>query len=131
VVDAEGDEMAVSSTRRRFTLAEYHRMGEVGILADHDRVELIEGEIVEMTPIGPAHASVVARLVRLWAARLQDRAVLWPQNPLTLPGQASELQPDLALLQPRPDFYRSSHPGGADTLLAFPDLVTTVDDLLG
>ena len=98
--------MAVMSKRRRFTLEEYHRMGEAGILDEDERVELIEGEIVEMTPIGWAHASVVARLATLFWTRFGDRAIVWVQNPLALPRQVSEFQPDLALLKLRPDFYR-------------------------
>lgn len=103
--------------RRRFTLEEYHRMGEAGILDEDERVELIDGEIVEMTPIGPGHASIVARLNHVFAARLGDRALIWAQNPVTFRRQRSELQPDIVLLPPRPDFYRSGHPEPADTLL--------------
>ena len=109
--------MAVGLRRHRFTLDEYHRMGETGILDEGARVELIEGEIVEMTPIGPVHASVVARLTALLVPRLGGRAILWPQNPLVLEGQTSEFQPDLILLRPKADFYRSGNPGPADALL--------------
>jgi Uma2 family endonuclease len=62
--------------RRRFTLDEYHRMAEVGILNEDDRLELIRGEIVQMSPIGSRHASCVARLTALLLGRLGDRAVL-------------------------------------------------------
>ena len=109
--------MAVVLKRRRFTLEEYHRMGETGILDEDERVELIEGEIVEMTPIGWPHASVVARLTRLFSARFADQAIVWVQNPLALPQQVSEFQPDLALLKPRSDFYRGKAVEPDDALL--------------
>ncbi len=70
--------------RRRFTLDEYHRMGEAGILGTDDRVELIEGEIIEMSPIGSRHAGTVARIHHLFSIRLLDQAVVWIQNPLLL-----------------------------------------------
>src|SRR5262245_6412621 len=80
MADEEG--MAVTARLRRFTLDEYHRMGETGILRPDDRVELIEGEIVEMGPIGSRHASTVSRLNQLFSVRLNTRAVVWVQNPL-------------------------------------------------
>jgi Uma2 family endonuclease len=117
-VETSGDrEMAVELKRRLFTIEEFQRMGETGILDEDERVELIEGEIVEMTPIGPPHASVVARLVALFAARLGVRAIVWPQNPFVLRPQTSQFQPDLALLRPRADFDSSRHPEPTDALL--------------
>ena len=91
--------MAVELRRRRFTVEEYQRMGATGILDEDERVELIEGEIVEMNPIGPLHGSVVARLVALFVQRVGDRAVVWPQNSLVLRAQITQLQPDIALLR--------------------------------
>jgi Uma2 family endonuclease len=102
--------VAVTLRRRRFTLDEYHRMGEAGILGEDDRVELIEGVIVEMTPIGSRHAATVARIQHLFSTRLGDRAVVWSQNPLLLVRHQSELQPDVMLLAPRADFYASALP---------------------
>src|SRR5207249_11428329 len=81
MVDGE-DTVAVTLRRRRFTLDEYHRMGEAGILGTDDRVELIEGEIIEMSPIGSRHAGTVARIHHLFSIRLLDQAVVWIQNPL-------------------------------------------------
>jgi Uma2 family endonuclease len=124
--DRGGDDMAVQLRRRRFTLEQYHRMGEAGILDEDDRVELIEGEIIEMTPIGPVHASVVARLTTLLVPRLGGRAILWPQNPLALARQTSEFQPDLVLLRPKADFYRSGNPGVTDALLVIEVMDTSV-----
>ena len=109
--------MAVMRKRRHFTLEEYHRMGEAGILDEDERVELIEGEIVEMTPIGWLHASVVARINKLFGKHFGERAIVWVQNPLALPRQVSEFQPDLALLKPRPDFYRDKQVEPGDAFL--------------
>ncbi|MBI2203048.1 MAG: Uma2 family endonuclease [Candidatus Rokubacteria bacterium] len=109
--------MAVTLRRRRFTLDEYHRMGEAGILHEDDRVELIEGEIVEMAPIGSRHAATVARVTAFFTRRLGDRATIWSQNPVVLPAQVSEPQPDIMLLAPRADFYASALPEPHDVLL--------------
>jgi Uma2 family endonuclease len=108
--------MAVEIARRRFTVDEYHRMGEAGILREDDRVELIDGEIVEMTPIGSRHAGCVNRLNHIFGRALGERVVVAVQNPLSAPP-ASEPQPDLMLLRPRSDFYASSHPSAGDVWL--------------
>ena len=100
---------------RRWTREEYHRMAEAGILGEDDRVELLDGEIVAMTPIGGRHAACVNRLIRLFTQRLSDRVVVAVQNPVGL-GDYSEPQPDAAILRPRSDFYEE-HPGPDDTLL--------------
>jgi hypothetical protein len=109
--------MGVQLARRLFTVAEYHKMAEAGILSEDDRVELLEGEIVAMSPIGSRHAGTVKRLldqfIPLQGAR---RVILSVQDPIRL-GEYSEPQPDLALLRPRADFYASSHPGPEDVLL--------------
>lgn len=102
--------------RRRFTVDEYHRMGESGLLTEDDRVELIEGEIIEMAPIGSVHASRLSRLTRLLVHRVGEAAAVWPQNPVRL-GSDSEPQPDLALLVPREDDYRDELPSSTDVLL--------------
>ena len=107
----------VEVARRRFTLDEYHRMVEVGILNEDDRVELIRGEIVEMAPIGIQHAVCVARLTEILLVRLRGRATLWPQNPLTIQPD-SEPQPDIILLRHRADFYAGvGMPGPDDVAL--------------
>lgn len=108
--------MAVQLLRRSFTVADYHRMAEAGILREDDRVELIEGEIVEMTPIGSRHAGCVNRLTQILSGRIEGRAVVSVQNPIRL-GERSEPQPDVALLRPRPDFYAQGHPGPEDVFL--------------
>ena len=110
------DAVAVRIPQRRFTTEEYHRMGEAGVLSANDRVELLDGEIVRMSPIGTPHASTVARLNALFSRRLGGRATIWVQNPIVL-DRYSEPQPDLCVLAPRSDFYARAHPRPRDVLL--------------
>ena len=114
--------MAVALKRRRFTVDEYHRMAEAGILTAGERVELLEGEVVEMAPVGTRHAGQVNRLNALFAVRLGSRVVVSVQSPLRL-SAASEPQPDFAVLRPRSDSYKHSHPDPGDVLV----LVEVVD----
>jgi Uma2 family endonuclease len=88
-------------TRHRFTVEEYHKMAEAGVFTEDDRVELIEGEVVEMTPIGWRHARCVSNLNMLLARFAGDRYVVSVQNPITV-DEHSEPQPDLALLRVLP-----------------------------
>ena len=110
---------AVPDTPRRHRLSvdDYFRMAEVGILAEGARVELIDGEIIEMPPIGSPHAGLVNRLNRLLVAAAGERAIVSVQNPITL-GTSSAPEPDLCLLSPRDDDYTGSHPRADDVLLA-------------
>ncbi len=91
-------------------------MGESGILHEDDRVELVAGEIVEMTPIGSRHAASVKRLNHLLSERSTGRAILGVQDPLGL-SDRDEPQPDVVLLRPRDDFYAGGHPRPEDVLL--------------
>ena len=102
--------MTIQLKRRRFTLDQYHRMGTTSILGVDDRVELVRGEIVELSPIDSRHAGTVARLSHLFSTRLGGRALVWSQNPLLLRQQQSEPLPDLMLLVPRADFYAGGLP---------------------
>jgi Uma2 family endonuclease len=108
--------MVVRPARRLFTVEEYQRMADAGIFTPEDRVELIDGEIVEMTPISPRHASIVSRLTRFFVQGLPERAAVTPQNPAVL-DDLSEAQPDLCLAHPRDDFYATAHPRPADLFL--------------
>ncbi|MCX7689839.1 Uma2 family endonuclease [Thermoflexus sp.] len=108
--------MTVGVMTRRFTVEEYHRMREAGILSEDDPVELIEGELIEMSPIGSRHAACVKRLAALLFERSHRRFLVSVQDPIRL-SDHSEPQPDLALLRPRGDFYASAHPGPGDVLL--------------
>jgi Uma2 family endonuclease len=111
--------MALHPSKRLFTVDEYYRMAAAGILGEDDRVELIEGEIVRMSPIGPRHADRVNRLNALFFERFRDVAWLSIQNPVRLSGR-SEPEPDVVLLRPereRDHPYSSAHPTPADVLL--------------
>jgi Uma2 family endonuclease len=101
-------------TRRRFTVHDYHRMGEAGILHEDDRVELIEGQIVEMAAIGTRHFTCVNGLTRLLVRGVGDAAIVSVQNPVRL-DEHTEPQPDLTVLRVRD--YRESLPMPEDVLL--------------
>jgi Uma2 family endonuclease len=119
--------MAVMLRRYRFTVDEYDRMAQAGVLTRCDRVELLDGEIVEMSPIGDRHASVVARLNSLFGERLRGRAIVWPQNPVGLRVVRSVPQPDVALLRSRDDFYAAGRPGPEDVLLLIEVMDTSAE----
>jgi Uma2 family endonuclease len=102
--------------RHRFTVQDYYRMAEVGLLAPDARVELIEGEVIDMAPQGTHHAEILRRLARLLFLAAADRATVQTQCPLRL-DDFSEPEPDFALLERRKEGYLTSHPGAADTLL--------------
>ncbi|MEL7086314.1 MAG: Uma2 family endonuclease [Cyanobacteria bacterium J06597_1] len=101
--------MVVQAPHRQFTVDEYYRMAEAGILTPDDRVELIEGEIVQMSPMGSRHAACIKRLTQLFVATLQMQAIVSVQTPVRL-GDYSEPEPDFAILKPRSDFYATQHP---------------------
>jgi Uma2 family endonuclease len=102
--------------RHRLTVADYYRMAEAGILGRPARVELIDGEIIDMSPIGVLHAAVVNVLARHVAQCLGDTTFVSIQNPLRLDDE-NEPEPDLLILRPRSDCYCTAHPGAADTLV--------------
>jgi Uma2 family endonuclease len=110
--------------RHRLTVEEYHRMGEAGVLAPDARVELIEGEVIDMAPIGSRHWAVVNRLNRALTIAVGERAIVSVQSALRL-GTRSEPQHDLALLKPRADFYARALPTAEDTLLVIEVADTT------
>ena len=108
---------ALVAGRVRFTVEQYERMGEVGILGPDTRTELLDGEIVAMSPIGPKHAGVLERIAERFYARLLGRVSIRTQNPMRLLPR-SEPQPDLVVARRRHDFYEGAHPTAEDTLLA-------------
>lgn len=108
--------MSVQVARRYFSVDEFHRMGTAGIFSEDDRVELIEGEILQMSPIGSRHVAVVNRVTREFTRILGDRVIVSVQNSIVL-HNFSEPQPDIAILKPRVDFYAESLAGAADVLL--------------
>lgn len=103
-------------SRHRITAEEYQKMGEAGIFTEDDRVELIEGEIIDMALIGSRHAGVVAKLGHILSRAVGNTAVVWVQNPILLDDH-SEPEPDVVLLKPRRDFYAASLPTAQDVLL--------------
>jgi Uma2 family endonuclease len=115
--------MATTMPRYRFTVAEYELMGQAGILTEDDRVELIEGEIIIMSPIGPRHALCVAFLTRHLVRNAPDDTLLFVQSPVRLPNN-SEPQPDLAVV--RHGGYRHALPTANDVLLVIEVSDTTL-----
>jgi Uma2 family endonuclease len=101
--------MATPIEHKTITIDEYHHMIERGVLDEDDHVELIEGEIVSMPPIGPEHGGCVNALTRLFIRALGDRTVVAVQNSILLPNN-SEPEPDISVLKPRDDMYRRSLP---------------------
>ena len=114
-----------ATPRRLLTVDEYHRMGEAGILTEDDRVELIEGELVAMAPIGSEHIAATNSLNRLLVLAVGDRGIVSVGNPVRL-NQRSEPQPDFAVLKPRSD-YRTMLPRPEDTMLAVEVANTSLD----
>lgn len=108
--------MSVKVRKRQFSVEEYYKLAQAGILSEDDRVELIEGEIIEMVPIGSRHAACVNRLSQFFFNEVGEQAVVSVQNPIHL-SEHSAPQPDLALLESRPDYYADKHPGPEDVLL--------------
>lgn len=109
-------DVGIDIQRRLFTVVEYERMVQAGILAEDDRVELLDGEIVEMSPPGSAHAACVSRLNALFHDLFKGRAIVRVQDPIRLDSYSAP-QPDLAVLKARDDFYSNAHPGPSDVIM--------------
>lgn len=118
--------MIATPTRRKFTIQEFQKIVETGILNDN-RFELIQGEIIEMGKIGPRHAAFVRRLARLLNRQLDEtQALLDVQNPIAIRPD-SQPQPDLSLLRPREDDYEAGHPTPEDVMLLIEVADTTLE----
>ncbi|MFL6229991.1 MAG: Uma2 family endonuclease [Pyrinomonadaceae bacterium] len=117
--------MSVQIDRRIFSVDDFYRMVEVGLLREDERVELIEGELIRMSPIGSRHAGCVMRLNALFSQRAGGAAIVLVQSPVRL-SDLSEPQPDVALLKPRAHFYAARHPTPADALLIVEVADTTI-----
>jgi Uma2 family endonuclease len=104
------------ATKHRFSVEDYYRMGETGVLAPDAQVELLDGEIIDMSPVSPAHGSAVRRLNRFFTQLAGDRWQVAVQDPVHLDDH-SEPQPDLMLLKPSPDDYTTQHPDPTDVFL--------------
>ena len=111
------DDLSAAPARHRLDVDEFHRMVEAGIFGEDDRMELIDGDLIDMAPIGQGHAAIVCGLNEALFLACAGRAIVWPQNPIQL-DRSSEPQPDLAVLRRRADFYATGdRPGPADVLL--------------
>ena len=106
----------LASKARGFSVDDYYHLADVGILHEDDRVELIDGDIVVMTPISGPHASSVKALNREFALKVGDRAIVSVQDPVRL-NDNTEPQPDIALLRYRDDLYATGHPTPGDIFL--------------
>jgi len=118
--------MDVAVSRRRFTVDDYHRMGDAGILSPSDRVELIDGEIVSKPVIGPRHAASVDRTTRVLVTAVGTSAIVRVQGAVRL-DLFHEPEPDIVLLRPRRDFYATGHPGPTDILLVIEFAESSID----
>ena len=118
--------MSVQTQKRLFTVQEYHLISKAGVFGDRDRVELIEGEIVQMTAIGTRHASCVKRLNRRLSMIPEEVAIVGIQDPIQL-NERTEPQPDVVLLQPHADYYPTAHPIPSEVLLLVEVSDSTVD----
>src|SRR5690349_14625496 len=98
--------------RWRFTVEDYHKMGEAGILGEDDRVELVDGEIVQMSPINIPHAACVGLLTMVFAPLMVGRGQVWVQNPISI-DDFNEPQPDIILVKPN-DYLREQRLPGRD-----------------
>ncbi|MET0623255.1 MAG: Uma2 family endonuclease [Pyrinomonadaceae bacterium] len=116
----------VRITRHRFTVNEYERMGQIGIFSEDERVELVCGEVIEMSPIGNRHAACVDAFAELLREQLGRSVIVRVQNPIRLDNY-SEPQPDISILKRRDDFYRHAHPGPGDVLLVIEVSDTTLE----
>jgi Uma2 family endonuclease len=112
--------------QHRFSVKDYYRMAETGVLRPDARVELLEGKIIDMSPIGPFHGGVNTYLTELFAAASKSRWQTRVQNSLRL-NDHSEPQPDLVLVKATPDFYRTRHPRPEDVYLLIEISDTTLE----
>jgi Uma2 family endonuclease len=118
--------MSVQLARRHFTVDDFARMVEAGILTEDDRVELIDGEILEMSPIGSAHAACVKLLNSILSQRSSGRYIVSVQDPIVLTN-STEPEPDIALLRHRRDYYAKALPRARDTYLVIEVADSSVD----
>ena len=115
----------LAPTRHKLSVEDYHKLGDAGVLSEDSRVELIEGELIDMAPIGASHVWVVNRLTKLLVSAVGDLGIVSVQNPVTLPPH-SEPQPDFAILRPGADSASAGLPKADDVLLLIEVADTTL-----
>ena len=108
--------MSIAVEKRLINVEEYHLMAEAGILKPTDRVELVNGEIIKMSPIGSKHAAIVDRISNFLMSQLKAQVIVRVQNPI-ITDELGEPEPDIVLLKPREDFYAEAHPGPNDIFI--------------
>ena len=118
--------MAVQLARRLINIDEYHGMSKAGILTEKDRVELIHGEILETSPVGSNHVSVVIRLNKILNRLVEDSALINVQNPICI-DDLNAPEPDISILKPRDDYYAEAHPSAHDILVVVEVADSTYD----
>ncbi len=118
--------MAVTLERHLIDTDTYHRMIDAGILAEDDRVELINGEIISMSPIGKLQSAIVDRISKVLNRKINMEAIVRTQSSIVIPNH-SEPEPDITLLKYRDDFYASRHAQPQDVLLTIEVAHTTWD----
>jgi Uma2 family endonuclease len=112
-------------TRKRFTIEDYHRLGDLGFFKESDRIELIRGEIIQMPNKKPPHSVVNSRLVKRLILMLGEQAIVRGQEPVILSSDSEPL-PDVAILKARQDEYLDSHPYTQDIILLIEISETTL-----
>ena len=117
--------MQIEVAKKRFTVDEYYRMADAGILTTDDRVELIDGEIIEKSPVGSRHVGCVIRANQVLTTAFTGKALLSVQSPIRL-SNYTEPEPDLAVLKPRPDYYSTKKPSSEDAFLVIEVADTTL-----
>ncbi len=118
--------MSIQLAKRLLTVSDYHKMAEVGILDEDDRIELINGEIIEISPIGSLHVNRVNRITSIFKKLPDEKAILSIQNPVSI-APYSEPEPDISLLEFRADFYEDQLPSAENVLL----VIEVADTSLG
>jgi Uma2 family endonuclease len=124
--NVELEKVSLSVVPKRFRVADFRRMTEVGILPEESGWEIIDGFLIDKMTIGSRHASTVKRLNRKLTRLLEDNAVISVQDPIHI-DEYNEPEPDIALLKPREDFYAESHPTPRDVLLVVEVSDSTVE----
>lgn len=118
--------MTVQLDQRPLTVLEYHKMVEVGILTEDDPLELLNGQMIYMSPVGSKHAACVEKAVDLLKLLLKDKAMVRTQNPINL-SEHSEPEPDLAIVKCKDDFYMDGHPSANEVFFLIEVSDTTLE----